>query len=64
MKGNLDLNTWITQQALADELGFSVQRIHNWVQRNKIEWQRLPNSKIILVNKKSISIDNHHHKNK
>lgn len=57
MAKQLDLNTWITQQALADILSkqegkrVPVQRVHNWVQRDKIDWQCLPGSKIKLVNK-------------
>lgn len=53
---------WVTQQALADTLGVKVQNVHNWVRRGKIDWQKLPGSKIVLVNKDTISIDNQHHK--
>jgi hypothetical protein len=62
MSNKIDLNIWVTQQALADELGVPIQNVHNWVQRNKIEWQYLPNSKIKVVNRYSISIDYNHHK--
>jgi predicted site-specific integrase-resolvase len=58
----LDLNTWITQQALADQLGVRVQNVHNWVRRGKIDFQKLPGSKIILVNKNSVVLDDMHYK--
>lgn len=58
----LDTSIWITQKALADELGIPVQNVHNWVRRKKIEHQKLPGSKIIVVNRNTISIDNQHHK--
>jgi hypothetical protein len=61
---NADLSEWITQQALADELNKKIQVIHNWVQRNKIDWAYLPGSKIKLVNKRSITVNFDHHKNK
>ena len=53
----LDMNIWVTQQALANELGIPVQNVHNWVQRNKIEWMLLPGSTTKLVNKNTINID-------
>lgn len=63
MKKQLDLNVWITQQALANELGHkSVHQVHNWVQRNKIEWKSLPGSRIKLVNKHTISVNDLHYK--
>lgn len=61
-KQTLDLNIWITQQALADILEIPVQNVHNWVQRNKIEWQYLPGSTTKLVNKNTIRINSAHHK--
>lgn len=62
MAKTIDTDTWITQQALADQLGIKVQNVHNWVRRKKISFQKLPGSKIILVNRNTISIDNQHHK--
>ena len=59
---NIDTSIWITQKALADQLGIAVQNVHNWVRRDKITYQKLPGSKIILVNKETISVDNQHHK--
>ncbi len=59
---HLDLNIWITQQALADQLEVKVQNVHNWVQRNKIEWEYLPGSKIKLVNKNTIQVSDLHYK--
>ncbi len=55
-KINIDADTWITQQKLADELGVSIQRVHNWVQRKKIDTKLIPELKITLVNRNSISV--------
>lgn len=57
MAEKLDTSIWVTQQALADELDIPVQNVHNWVQRNKIEWMLLPGSTTKLVNKLTITID-------
>ena len=62
IKDNIDTSVWITQKALADQLNVNVQNVHNWVRRGKIDYQRLPGSKIILVNKNTISVDNQHYK--
>lgn len=65
MKNNkLDLTRWITQQAYADELNVNVQNIHNWVRRGKIDWQFLPGSRIKLVDKTSLNINENHYKRK
>lgn len=56
MSKNIDTSIWITQQALANELEVSIQRVHNWVRRGKINIQKLPGSKIVLVNKHSLTI--------
>lgn len=61
---HIDTSIWVTQQALANDLKISVQAVHNWVNRDKIDWQKLPGSKIILVNKNTISIDTQHHKHR
>jgi predicted site-specific integrase-resolvase len=60
----IDTTIWVTQQALADKLGVAVQNVHNWVQRGKIEWQYLPGSTTILVNKNTIKVSDLHHKRK
>lgn len=60
----LDLRLWVTQQALADELGIKIQNVHNWVQRGRIETYTLPNSTTVLVNKETISINTKHYKYK
>lgn len=51
MKHNIDTNKWVTQQALANELGVTVQCIHNWIKRNKIESMQITGSRLLLVNK-------------
>lgn len=56
MDKNIDTSIWVTQQALADELGVNVQNVHNWTRRGKIEWQYLPGSTTKLVNKNSITV--------
>lgn len=59
---NIDTSIWITQQALADELtnklGYkvSIQRVHNWVQRGKIDKKYLKEVNVTLVDRTSISI--------
>ncbi len=52
----IDSEIWITQQSLADELGVTIQRVHNWVQRKKIDAKLIPELKITLVNRNSISV--------
>ncbi len=52
----IDSNVWVTQLALANELSVSIQRVHNWVRRGKIEYMFLPGSRIKLVNKNSITL--------
>lgn len=47
----IDVNKWITQQALANELGVTVQCIHNWIKRNKIESMKIQGSRLVLVNR-------------
>lgn len=53
---NIDSDKWVTQQILADNLGISVQRVHNWIKRNKIETKYIKELKITLVNKHSIAV--------
>lgn len=48
---NIDTSIWITQQALASELGVTVQCIHNWIARKKIEAKKIAGSRLILVNR-------------
>lgn len=52
----IDYTKWATQQQLATELNTSVQRIHNWVQRKKIETKNIPELNITLVNRFSINV--------
>ena len=52
----IDYSIWVTQQQLADELQMSVQRIHNWIKRNKIEAVYIDELHLTLVNRNSISI--------
>jgi hypothetical protein len=61
---NLDTNVWVTQQALADERNIPVQNVHNWVRRGKIDFKKLPGSRIRLVNKNTITVDPEHHKSR
>jgi len=51
-----NVSTWYTQQQLADKLNISVQRVHNWVKRGKIDTKELPPSNILLVNPFTIKI--------
>jgi hypothetical protein len=52
----LDTTVWVTQKTLADEIGASIQAVHNWVNRNRIKWMYLPGSTKILVDKTTISV--------
>lgn len=54
----VDSIKWISQQKLADDMNVSIQRVHNWVQRKKIETKYDPDLKMILVNPDSITIRN------
>jgi predicted site-specific integrase-resolvase len=53
----LDLEKWQTQQSLANEMNTSVQRIHNWIKRGKIQSKKIKGSRLILVDKSSIITD-------
>lgn len=48
--------TWISQQKLADDLNVSIQRVHNWTRRNKIEKKYDKAIKMWLVNPNSLDI--------
>lgn len=56
MSSKIDTSIWITQQSLAAELGVTVQCIHNWIVRDKIEYKVIPGSRLILVNKNTAPI--------
>jgi hypothetical protein len=52
----IDSTIWVTQQALANELTTSsykcsVQRVHNWIRRGKIDTKFIPELNITLVNR-------------
>lgn len=47
----IDTSVWITQQSLANELGVTVQCVHNWIKRKKIESMVIAGSRLILVNR-------------
>jgi len=55
-KQQIDSEKWVTQLALADSLGISVQRVHNWIKRGKIDYLTLPGSRIKLVDRTSIKM--------
>lgn len=50
------VNNWISQQKLADDLGITIQRVHNWIKRNKIESKYDSNLKMTLVNPNTLNI--------
>ena len=54
MGKNINIDIWVTQQALANELGVTVQCVHNWIKRNKIQSKKIEGSRLVLVNKKSV----------
>lgn len=52
---NIDMNVWVTQQALTTELGLkNVQVVHNWVRRGKIQSKRIEGSRLVLVDKTTV----------
>lgn len=44
---------WVTQQALANELGVKVQCVNNWIARNKIKAKKIEGSRLVLVDKRT-----------
>lgn len=52
---NIDLNIWVTQQSLATELDVTVQCVHNWIKRNRIQSKKITGSRLVLVDKTSIT---------
>lgn len=53
---NIDTTIWVTQQALANELNITVQRVHNWIGRGKIQSKKIDGSRLILVDKRTAPI--------
>ncbi len=51
-----DTIKWISQQKLADDLNISIQRVHNWIKRKKIDSKYEADLKMWLVNPDSINI--------
>lgn len=47
----IDTSVWVTQEALANEVGVKVQCVNNWIRRGKIEFKPIPGSRLVLVNK-------------
>jgi hypothetical protein len=56
MHHNTENTQWISQQKLADDLGFKIQRVHNWIKRKNIEAKYDESIKMWLVNPDSINI--------
>lgn len=54
MANNINLDNWVTQQSLAAELGVTVQCVHNWIKREKIQSKKIDGSRLVLVNRKSV----------
>lgn len=52
----MDNNKWISQQKLADDLGISIQRVHNWIKRKKIDSKYDKDIKMWLVNPDTLHI--------
>lgn len=55
----IDTSIWITQQSLANELGVTVQCVHNWIQRKRIESMNIPGSRLVLVNRDTAPTPKH-----
>lgn len=58
MKNNLDLNIWVTQQDLAKERGVTVQCVNNWIRRHQVGSKKVGNSRLILVDRTSVTVGN------
>lgn len=56
MDTNIDTTKWVTQQALASELGVTVQCINNWIARKKIDFMKIKGSRLTLVDKTTAPI--------
>lgn len=54
---NIDHSRWVTQQSLASELEVTVQCIHNWIKRGKIDSKKIGDSRLVLVDKTSVKGD-------
>lgn len=52
----IDTTIWITQQALANELGVTVQCVHNWIQRKRIVSMKIHGSRLVLVDRTTAPI--------
>lgn len=57
MANNIDTSIWITQQALANELECSVQRVHNWIKRKKVQSKKIEGSRLVLVDRTSVILE-------
>lgn len=51
----INFTGWVTQQQLANDLGITVQAVHNWIKRGKIASKHIKELNITLVDKMSIS---------
>lgn len=49
-------DNWISQQCLADQLNISIQRVHNWIKREKIHSKYFPGIKLTLVDPNTLNI--------
>jgi DNA-binding transcriptional regulator YiaG len=56
---NIDTTKWITQAALAAELGVTVQCVHNWIKRKRIDKMSIPGSRLVLVDKTTAPAPKH-----
>lgn len=56
MSKTIDTNIWVTQQALAYELDVTVQCVHNWIKRKRIDAMKIPGSRLVLVNRETAPI--------
>lgn len=56
---NVDMDVWITQQAMAALHGVKVQAVHNWIKRGKINSKKIEGSRLVLVDKNSYQPTSH-----
>lgn len=51
------MDVWITQQAMAKLHEVTVQCVHNWIKRGKINSKLIEGSRLVLVDKTSYQSD-------
>lgn len=56
-ENKIDMDVWITQQSMAALHNVTVQCVHNWIKRNKVDSKKIEGSRLVLVDKTSYQPD-------